>query len=90
MNETLEITEEQSTATQELYKLILWNDDFNNFQWVINCLMDICKHSGEQAEQVTLLVHHKGSCIIKLGSREILKKMMMELLDRGLSGSLGK
>ncbi len=90
MNETLEITEEQKVVTKELYKLILWNDDFNNIIWVMNCLVDICKHTEIQAEQLTLIVHHKGSCIIKLGSKEILRKMMMKLLERGLSASLGK
>ena len=43
--------------TDEQNKLVLWNDDVNTFDFVIECLIEICGHTLEQAEQCTILVH---------------------------------
>lgn len=51
--------------TDDVYKLVLHNDDVNTFDFVIECLIEICKHTPEQAEQCTLLVHYKGKCTVK-------------------------
>lgn len=72
------------------HKLTLHNDDFNEFYWVINCLMDICKHSLEQAEQCALITHNNGKCDIKVGSEEYLKEIKTELLLKGLLITLEK
>ena len=50
------------TETTDLMNLVVFNDDFNTFEHVIETLMKVCKHSPEQAEQCTLLIHHKGKC----------------------------
>ena len=76
---------ETSVKTGELYKLVLHNDDYNNLGWVMNCLMDICKHNQEQAEQSALITHNNGQCTIKLGNENILKEMQTQLLLRELS-----
>ena len=55
----------------EVYKLVLHNDDVNTFDFVIECLIEICKHTLEQAEQCTILVHYKGKCTVKTGSMEL-------------------
>ena len=73
---------------QKAYKLVLHNDDFNTFDYVIECLIEICNHSLEQAEQCTLLVHYKGKCTVKSGDLDILKPMHLKLLDRGLSSEI--
>lgn len=68
--------------------LVLHNDDVNTFDFVIMCLIEVCKHSLEQAEQCTWLVHYKGKCEVKTGSYEILEPMCTALLDRGLSAEI--
>ena len=45
---------------EDAYKLVLHNDDVNTFDFVIDCLIEICKHTLEQAEQCTILIHYKG------------------------------
>lgn len=70
---------------KELYDLILYNDDVNTFDWVIESLMKICRHDGIQAEQCAHLVHFTGKCGIKRGSAKELRPMCEALLDRGLS-----
>ncbi|HCC70975.1 MAG TPA: Clp protease ClpS [Bacteroidales bacterium] len=67
------------------YTLILFNDDYNTFDHVIEALVEICGHDPVQAEQCALIVHHKGSCEIKSGMRKILLSMRTEMLNRNLT-----
>ncbi len=69
----------------ETRKLVLYNDDVNTFDFVIDCLMEICKHDELQAEQLAVLVHYKGKAIVKEGEAEKLAPMCTALTDRGLS-----
>ena len=66
-------------------QLIIYNDDVNTFDWVIKSLMDVCTHSFEQAEQLSLLIHFKGKACAKTDSLEVLKPMKDALTERGLS-----
>ena len=74
--------------TDDVYKLVLHNDDVNTFDFVIECLIEICKHTPEQAEQCTLLVHYKGKCTVKTGAMDLLKPMHQKLLTRGLTSEI--
>jgi ATP-dependent Clp protease adaptor protein ClpS len=65
--------------------LILYNDDVNTFDHVIECLVEICKHDLIQAEQCTYIVHYNGKCTVKSDSYLNLKPMKEGLIDRGLS-----
>jgi ATP-dependent Clp protease adaptor protein ClpS len=69
-------------------KLVVYNDDVNTFDYVISCLVEICGHTLEQAEQCTLLIHYKGKCKVKTGSLEILKPMHQKLLSRSLTSEI--
>lgn len=72
----------------EINKLVLHNDELNTFDFVIDCLIEICGHTWEQAEQCTLLVHYKGKCTVKTGSMDLLKPMHQKLLSRGLTSEI--
>ena len=75
---------EAGTST-ETAQLIVYNDDHNTFDWVIQCFMEVCNHSFIQAEQLSLFVHFKGKATVKTGSFEELKPMKDALCERGLS-----
>ena len=66
-------------------ELILHNDDFNSFDFVIETLIDVCKHDPLQAEQCSLIVHYKGKCAVKSGAFDELKPKYDELTSRGLT-----
>lgn len=66
-------------------QLIVYNDDFNTFDWVIKCFMEVCNHTQEQSEQLSILVHFKGKATVKTGTLSVLKPMKDALVDRGLS-----
>ena len=69
-------------------QLVVYNDDFNTFDFVIESLIKVCKHDSIQAEQCTLLIHYKGRCSVKKGSYETLEPMCTALLERGLTAEI--
>ena len=68
--------------------LMLYNDDYNTFDYVITCLIEVCEHEMEQATQCTYLIHYKGKCDVKRGSKKDLEPRCKELLRRGLTASI--
>ena len=72
----------------EGYVIVLYNDDFNTFDHVIDCLIKYCKHTAEQAEQCSLIVHYKGKCDIKHGSAKELQPICTSLCHEGLSATI--
>jgi ATP-dependent Clp protease adaptor protein ClpS len=65
--------------------LIVYNDDVNTFDHVIESLIKVCKHDTIQAEQCTMIIHYNGKCQVKYGVYEKLEPMCTALLDRGIS-----
>ena len=76
---------EQETDQTRGRELLLYNDDHNTFDFVIECLMEICDHDELQAEQCAYIIHHTGKCAVKTGTYIKLNPMRIALCDRGLS-----
>lgn len=70
------------------FNLIVWNDDVNSFDWVIDTLIEVCNHEQEQAEQCTMLIHYKGKCIVKNGDYDTLKQMCDEITNRKIGATI--
>ncbi|WP_420870131.1 ATP-dependent Clp protease adaptor ClpS [Catalinimonas alkaloidigena] len=79
-----EVLHEEKEEVVENKDLIVLNDDYNTFDHVINTLIKVCKHSPEQAEQCTLIIHYKGKCSVKKGSYEELKPQRDAICDAGI------
>jgi len=77
-----EITDE---GTGEHAQLIVYNDDHNTFDWVIQCFVEVLNHSSAQAEQLSMIIHFKGKATVKTAPKPILKPKKDALVDRGLS-----
>ncbi len=84
ISEELLLEEEISTQNE----IVLFNDDVNTFDHVIETLMYACDHTSEQAEQCALLVHYKGKCTVKTGLYDDLKPRCSMLLEAGLSAEI--
>lgn len=84
----VEVIDKKNTNTKKPNHLILWNDEVNSFDHVIDSLIEICKHSPEQAEQCALIVHFKGKCSVKTGEFEVLRPMAEGLIDRGINATI--
>lgn len=80
-----DILVETTTDVGLTSQLIVYNDDVNTFDWVIKCFMEVCSHSFEQSEQLSLIVHYKGKAIVKTADFDTLKPMKDSLIERGLS-----
>lgn len=76
------------TLLDKQKNLVLFNDDFNSFDFVIETLIDVCGHSVEQAETCTWIVHYKGKCAVKSGSTNELKPVYQEFSNRNLTASI--
>jgi ATP-dependent Clp protease adaptor protein ClpS len=76
------------TSTEDPYSLIVWNDEVNTFEWVIETLMEVCGHSQEQAEQCAMIIHTKGKYAVKRGSYEELKPQCDAITDRGIGATI--
>ncbi|HEY1166010.1 MAG TPA: ATP-dependent Clp protease adaptor ClpS [Chitinophaga sp.] len=70
------------------FSLIVWNDDVNTFDWVIQSLIEVCDHSPEQAEQCALFIHYNGKYAVKHGEYTKLRPMCEALLERGISATI--
>ncbi|MCB0699481.1 MAG: ATP-dependent Clp protease adaptor ClpS [Chitinophagales bacterium] len=78
----------QDVIEASVHNLIVWNDDVNTFDHVIESLVDICEHSPEQAEQCALFIHHKGKYGVKKGSFDFLHPKAEALIDRGIQATI--
>jgi ATP-dependent Clp protease adaptor protein ClpS len=87
-NEESEIDVLLKSTNDEDYELVLYNDDYNTFEHVINCLVKYCKHDIYQAEQCAWIVHSKGKCVVKSGQYTLLEPLCTALCDQGLSAQV--
>lgn len=79
---------DQLTAIDEPFQLIVWNDEVNTFEWVIETLIDVCGHSTEQAEQCAMIIHVKGKYAVKKGDYDTLKPLCDAITDRGIGATV--
>lgn len=82
--EDTEVLEEVLTP----FNLIVWNDEVNTFEWVIETLIDVCGHSTEQAEQCAMIIHTRGKYAVKNGDYDTLKPMCEAITDRGIGATI--
>lgn len=79
------LLDEQTSFNNEI---VLYNDEVNTFDHVIDTLMRVCRHTPEQAEQCSLIVHYNGKCTVKTGEISELKPQCTQLLEAGLSAEI--
>lgn len=84
IQEDVEVAEKESN----LNEIVLYNDDVNTFDHVINSLIFACEHTPEQAEQCSIIVHYKGKCTVRTGEFNELKPRCSMLLEAGLSAEI--
>jgi ATP-dependent Clp protease adaptor protein ClpS len=75
-------------STEHSCSLIVWNDEVNTFEWVIETLIDVCGHTFEQAEQCSIIIDSKGKYAVKDGSYDTLKPMCDAITDRGINATV--
>ncbi|MFN4284875.1 MAG: ATP-dependent Clp protease adaptor ClpS [Lacibacter sp.] len=76
------------TDVEDPCSLIVWNDDVNTFDWVIETLMEVCGHTHEQAEQCAWIIHTKGKYAVKNGTYDELKPMCDAITERGIGATV--
>lgn len=76
------------TGTEDPCHLVVWNDEVNTFEWVIETLMSVCGHSEEQAEQCAYIIHFHGKYAVKDGMYDTLKPMCNAITERGINATI--
>lgn len=79
---------ETLVLTEKPYQLIVWNDEVNTFEWVIETLEEVCGHSREQAEQCAYIIHFKGKYGVKQGEYDELKPQCDAITERGIGATI--
>ena len=79
---------EVDEVTVDEQNVVIYNDDYNTFEHVIATLIKVCKHTNEQAEQCTWLIHHKGKCAVKSGEFEKLVPIKNAICDAGIDAKI--
>ena len=79
---------ETNTVSNYTLCLIVWNDEVNTFEWIIESLMEVCQHSEEQAEQCAMIIHFQGKYAVKNGELHTLKIMCNAITDRGINATI--
>ena len=83
-----EVLEKVETKVDKENEIVLYNDDYNTFDHVIETLIDVCEHTPEQAEQCSIIVHYNGKCTVKTGEYNDLKPRCSKLLQAGLNAEI--
>ena len=83
-----EVVVDEQVLSDNTKALVLYNDDFNTFDFVTESLIKVCKHDPIQAEQCTYLVHYTGKCVVKNGTFKELRPFCEALLERGLTAKI--
>lgn len=78
----------EAVETTDVMDLVVFNDDVNTFAHVIETLIRVCRHSSEQAEQCTMIIHYKGKCAVKKGSFDFLKPMREAICEVGIDARI--
>ena len=86
LEELVEVAEEVDTG--KLNDLVVYNDDYNTFDHVINTLIKVCKHDMTQAEQCTYIIHYKGKCVVKKGTYKELNPMRQGICEAGIKATI--
>ncbi len=83
--EKTSVTPELDESLESARRLILFNDDFNSFEFIIKALIEVCKHDLIQAENCTMIAHYKGKCIVKNGPIDDLRPIYVEMTNRQIT-----
>ncbi len=73
---------------EEIHNLIVWNDEVNTFDWVIESLINVCGHTEQQAEQCAMIIHNSGKYAVKRGSFDMLRPQAEALIERDIQATI--
>jgi ATP-dependent Clp protease adaptor protein ClpS len=76
------------SSTEDPCHLVVWNDDVNTFEWVIETLMEVCGHSEEQAEQCAYIIHFRGKYAVQNGTYDDLRPKCDAITERGINATV--
>jgi len=83
--EKTSVTPDINESKENIRKLVLFNDDYNSFDFIINSLIEVCKHDSMQAENCAMIAHYNGKCPVKNGVIDLLRPIYVEMTRRQIN-----
>jgi len=75
-------------TSEDLWAVIVWNDDVTTFQTVIQALMEIFNHSFERAETLAWNIHRTGKAVAAVRPKVEARAAARELGGRKISATI--
>ncbi len=88
VEQELAFERELETLVRSPRALVIHNDDFNSFDFVIETLIEVYRHEPLQAEQCTYIIRYHGKCAVKTDVFKRLQPIWAELTQRGLTATI--
>ena len=71
------------------YKVVLFNDDYNDMDYVVAALLHTISNLSQQdAERIMLIAHLTGSAVVVVCPKEIAEFYQERLLSYGLTATI--
>lgn len=77
----VELEDKPISATPRRYKVIFHNDDYTTMEFVIHVLMKFFRKSETEATHIMLSVHHLGSGVAGVYTRDVAETKVKEVHD---------
>jgi ATP-dependent Clp protease adaptor protein ClpS len=75
---------------EDLWAVIVWNDDVTTFQTVIQAFVEIRGHTGERADQLAWKIHRTGKAVAAVRPKDEAEAAVHALHQRKISATLGR
>ena len=73
---------------EELWAVVVWNDDVNTFAHVTKALIEILRHTPARAEQLTLRVHNTGKAVVAVRPKDEAVTAAHRFHERGIQATV--
>ena len=75
---------------EDLWAVIVWNDDVTTFQTVIEAFVEIFGHTVERADQLAWRIHRTGKAVAAVRPKDEAEAAVHALHERKISATLSR
>lgn len=77
-------------AFEDLWAVVVWNDDVTTFQTVIQALVEILGHTVERADQLAWKIHRTGKAVAAVRPKDEAEAAVTALHLRKIQATLAR
>ena len=77
-------------AFEDLWAVVVWNDDVTTFQTVIQAFVEIFGHSVERADELAWRIHRTGKAVAAVRPKDEAEAAVYALHQRRIQATLAR